>query len=130
MGKDDSLYDPFNIIFDHKARDISEYIKFSFFINNINVYDELDEYFHHNNYSKYGIQVLYSRILYPNFYFNIIDKIITNNTDENKINQIIDKIDDYQKFLYNIYIYLSKYYDIPLPLWIKKNKDINPHLQP
>ncbi len=125
-----SLYDPFNIIFDHKARDIAEYIKYSFFINNTSIYRELDEYFKHNNYSKYGIQVLYSRILYPNYYFNTIDKIITNTLEENKLNTIINRIDEYENYLYNIYLYLSKYYDIPLPLWLKKNKETNPHLQP
>jgi len=122
-----SLYDPFNIIFDHKSRDISEYIKYSFFINNTNIYRELDEYFKHNPYSKYGIGVLYSRVLYPNYYFNIIDKIITNKVKEEYLNTIINKIEEYEEYLYNIYLYLSKYYDIQLPLWIKKNKDINPH---
>ena len=125
-----SLYDPFNIIFDHKARDISEYIKYSFFINNTNIYRELDEYFKHNNYSKYGIQVLFSRLLYPNFYFNTIDKIINNELKEQYLNIILDKIEEYQDYLYNINLYLSKYYNIPIPLWLKKNKDINPHLQP
>lgn len=125
----DSLYDPFNIILDHKSRDIAEYIKHSFFINNTNIYRELDEYFKHNNYSKYGIQVLYSRILYPSLYFNIIDKIITNEVKEDKLNTIINKVEEYQKYLYNIYLYLSKYYDIPIPLWLKK-KDINPRSQP
>ena len=123
-----SLYDPFNIIFDHKARDIAEYIKYSFLTNNTNIYIELDTYFKHNNYSKYGIQLLYSRILYPNYYFNIIDKIITNKLNEYYLDKIIDKVDEYEKYLYNIYLYLSKYYDIPIPLWLKKNKEFNPHL--
>lgn len=125
-----SLYDPFNIIFDHKARDIAEYIKYSFFINNTNIYKELDEYFKHNPYSKYGIQIIYSRVLYPNFYFNIFDKILENKIQENELNKIINKIDKYPEYLYNIYLYLSKYYDIPLPLWLKKKEETNPHLQP
>ena len=125
-----SLYDPFNIIFDHKSRDIAEYIKYSFFINNTNIYKELDKYFRHNNYSLYGLRVLYSRIIYPNYYFNTVDKIINNELKEQHLNIIIDKVDDYLEYLYNIYLYLSKYYDIPLPLWIKKRKDFNPRLQP
>ena len=52
-----SLYDPFNIIFDHKSRDIAEYIKYSFFTNNINIYRQLDEYFKHNNYPEYYIPI-------------------------------------------------------------------------
>ena len=115
-----SLYDPFNIIFDHKGRDVAEYIKYSFFIHNTNIYKELDEYFKNNYYTKYGIRVLYSRILYPNFYFNTIDKIITGKINESSLNNIINIIDSYENYLYNLYLYLSKYYDIPLPLWIKK----------
>lgn len=121
-----SLYDPFNIIFDHKSRDIAEYVKHSFFINNTNIYKELDEYFKYNYYSKYGIQLLYARILFPNFYFYNIDKIITGEEKEKNLNTIINKIEEYQKYLYNIYLYLSKYYDIPLPQWLK----FNPHSQP
>ena len=43
-----SLYNPLNIIFDHRARDIAEYIKYSFFTKNTNIYIELDEYFKYN----------------------------------------------------------------------------------
>lgn len=124
----DSIYDPFNIIFDHKARDISEYIKLSFFNNNNNIYKELDEYFKHNSFSKYGIQVLYSRLLYPSFYFHIFDKIIEKKVPENYLNKLISKTNDYEVYLYNIYLYLSKYYPITIPLWLKKKEEINPHL--
>ena len=68
-----SLYDPSNIILDHKARDVAEYIKMSFFNNNLNIFKELEEYFHYNYYSIYGIRVLFARILYPSFYFDLYD---------------------------------------------------------
>ena len=44
-----SLFDPLNIILDHKARDLAEYIKLSFFNNNQNIFKELDEYFYYNH---------------------------------------------------------------------------------
>lgn len=115
-----SLYDPFNIIFDHKSRDLSEYIKLSFFRNNKNIYQELDNYFKYNKYSKYGIMVLYSRLLYPSFFFHTFDSIINNKEKESYLNNYINKIEDYEIYLYNIYLYLSKYYDIPIPNWLKK----------
>jgi len=115
-----SLYDPLNIILDHKSRDIAEYIKFSFFNNNYNIFRELDEYFKHNYYSKYGIRVLFSRLLYPSFYFDLYDDIISGKSDEKKLNKILDKTKEYESFLYSIYIYLSKYYDIPFIEWLKK----------
>ncbi len=116
----DSLYDPFNIIFDHKARDLSEYIKLSFFQKNNNIYKELDNYFKHNHFSKYGIQVLYSRLLYPSFYFHAFDKIIEKKIPETFLNKLIAETNAYEIYLYNIHLYLSKYYPLPLPLWLKK----------
>ena len=90
-----SLYDPSNIILDHKARDVAEYIKMSFFNNNLNIFKELEEYFHYNYYSIYGIRVLFARILYPSFYFDLYDGIISGKNDEKQLNMIIDKINDY-----------------------------------
>ncbi len=43
LSKDEtvySLYDPQNIIIDHKARDLAEYIKISFFRDNYAIFDE------------------------------------------------------------------------------------------
>ena len=120
-----SLYDPSNIILDHKARDVAEYIKYSFWNNNNNIFQELDEYFRHNYYSIYGIRVLYSRILYPSFYFDIYDQIISGKKEEKELNNIISRISNYEYFLYNIYLYLGKYYNIPEINYIKK-QGINP----
>ena len=125
----DSIYDPLNIILDHKARDISEYIKLSFFNKNKNIYKELDIYFMNNIYSEYGIRILFSRLLYPSHYFNIYDNIILGNYNEKKLIDIIKNIKEYELYLYNMYLYLNKYYNIPSVEWLKK-KDINPHSQP
>lgn len=121
-----SLFDPTNIILDHKARDLAEYIKYSFWNNNTNIFNELNEYFKYNYFSEYGIRVLFSRILYPSFYFDLYDEIITGKKEENKLNNIIDRITEYELYLYNIYIYLNMFYNIPETNWIKK-QGFNPH---
>lgn len=119
------LLDPTNIILDHKARDLGEYIKYSFWNNNTNIYNELNEYFKYNYYSEYGIRVLFSRILYPSFYFNLYDEIIIGKKEENKLNNIINRINEYELYLHNIYIYLNRFYNIPDIQWIKK-QGLNP----
>ena len=119
---DNSLYDPLNIILDHKARDVAEYIKMSFFNNNLNIFKELEEYFHYNYYSIYGIRVLFARILYPSFYFDLYDGIISGKNDEKQLNMIIDKINDYEIYLYNVYLFLKRFYDIPIVDWLKKTR--------
>lgn len=123
-----SLYDPSNIILDHKARDIAEYIKLSFFQKNYNILKELDIYFLYNPYSEYGIRVLFSRILYPSFYFELYDDILVGIKKEQELNKIISQINNYEIYLYNVYLYLRKYYNIPAIDWLKK-QGINPRLQ-
>ena len=120
-----SLFDPTNIILDHKSRDLAEYIKYSFWNNNINIFNELNEYFRYNYYSLYGIRILFSRVLYPSFYFDIYDEIIIEKKEEKELNNIINQISKYEHYLYSIYLYFKKIYDIPEINWIKK-QGINP----
>ena len=89
---------------------------------------ELDDYFRYNVYSVYGIRVLFSRILYPSFYFDIYDDIISGKKNEKELNKIINKISEYEYFLYNIYLYLKRFYNIPEVNWIKK-QGFNPRSQ-
>ena len=63
------IYNPLNIIFDYKVRDIAEYVKNSFFNNNYNVMNELNRYLLTNNLSYTDVLLLVSRLLYPSFYF-------------------------------------------------------------
>ena len=115
-----SLYDPQNIIIDHKSRDLAEYIKISFFRDNYSIYDELDEYFQYNYFSEYGIHLLMARILYPSFYFDIYDDVINNKIDESSILKITSRIDDYEKYLADIWRYFHKYYSIKDISWLLK----------
>jgi len=117
-----SLYDPQNIIIDHKSRDISEYIKLSFFKDNYKIFDELDEYFKHNYFSFYGISLLIARILYPSFYFELYDEIIQGLTNESSILKITTRINEYENYLNDIINYFHKYYAIYDINWLKKNK--------
>ena len=108
------------MILDHKARYVGEYVKYSFWNNNKNIFRELDVYFRYNFYSAYGIRVLFSRILYPSFYFDIYDDIVSGKKEEKELNIIISRISEYEYFLYNMYLYLKRFYDIPEISWIKK----------
>lgn len=117
-----SLYDPENIIIDHKSRDIAEYIKISFFKDNYHIFDELDEYFKHNYFSFYGITLLIARILYPSFYFELYDEITEGITNESSILKITTRITEYETYLNDIFNYFHKYYPIYDINWIKKNK--------
>lgn len=115
------LYDPCNITIDYKSKDISEYIKISFYNNNKNIIKELHNYFKTNYLSFYSIKILYARLLYPTIYFQTYDDIITNKQNQKKILSITSNTDDYEKYLYKIYLYLKKYYPLPEITWLKKS---------
>ena len=113
-----ALYDPLNIIIDHKSRDISEYIKRSFFIDNYSIFDELDQYFKHQYFSIYGIHLLLARVLFPSFYFEICDDILNQRLDESAILNITSRIKDYENYLKDIWNYFHKYYNIKDISWL------------
>jgi len=116
------FYDTTSFIVDHKSRDVAEYIKNSFFENNRNIFNELNEYFKNNIYSIYGISLLFARIMYPSFYFDMYDKIINNEKEEKEIGTIIKRIKDYEIYIKNIFLYLKKIYNIKEINWITKKR--------
>lgn len=120
-SKLNSIYNPLNIVIDHKSRDLSEYIKLSFFNNNKKIFNELDIYFKNSYYSVYGIRLLFARILYPSFYFDTYDEILLNIKSENEILNITNRIEEYEQYIKNIYFYLKKYYNIPEVEWLTKS---------
>lgn len=116
-----SLYNPENIIIDHKSRDIAEYIKISFFHDNYLIFDELDEYFKHHYFSFFGINLLIARILWPSFYFELYDEILENKTNESSILKITSRITEYENYLNDIFNYFHKFYPIEDIPWLKKD---------
>ena len=121
-----NLYDPINIVIDYKIRDIAEYIKISFFKDNFNIFKQLNYYFSHNQLSIYLVRLLFARILYPSFYFNLYDEILTNKKEETEILKITKRISDYENYLYQIYLHLFKLYQIP-EVKKKKKRTNHPH---
>lgn len=116
-----TIYDPINIITDHKSRDLAEYIKLSFFKNKKNIFNELNKYFSNNYYSIYGIRLLFARILYPSFYFDTYEEIIQGKINESEILNITAKIDEYEEYLKDIFFFLKNLYNIPPVEWLIKN---------
>ena len=122
-----NLYDPTNLIIDYKVRDIAEYIKNSFFVDNFNIIEELYQHFSKNYYSEISIRILLSRIIYPSYYFQIYDSIIKEEIKEEEILKITSRIDDYELYLYEIFSILKKIYNIPEISWLKKRRFNLPH---
>ena len=125
-----SLYDPTNIIFDYKARDIAEYIKNAFFLDNKNIYNELYNYMQYSNLAITDVKLIVARIMYPSFYFEMYEDILIDNKSEKIIVPIIDKLPEYEIYLASIISFFKNYYDISGVNWLnefQKKEDINLH---
>ena len=116
------LYNPENIIIDHKARDLAEYIKFSFFHDNYSIFDELDEYFKYHYFSFFGVQLVIARVLWPSFYFEVYDGVLRNHLNESAVLMITSRMNDYEKYLADVFKYFRKYYPIEEVSWLNWNK--------
>lgn len=120
--KVEDLYNPMNIIFDYRVRDIAEYIKVSFFNNNSNVFNELRIYLEKNHLSLSEVKLLVARLLYPSFYFDMYEDILIDNKEEKIIVDVISKLDLYEDYLDNMIMFLKQFYDINEVPWLKKRR--------
>lgn len=116
----EALYNPLNITFDYRVRDVAEYIKNAFFNNNKYIFNELDAYLKSNTLSLMEVKLLVARLLYPSFYFDMYEDILIDNQEEKIILDVISKLDEYELYLSQVISYLKQSYDIDEIRWLKK----------
>lgn len=100
------LYNPINLIIDLRIRDAFEYFKSCFF-NNIDVEPIISNYLYTSNLDETEKILFLSRMLYPSYYFDVYEQIIDGKLDENELKKIINKVDEYELLLRNIYSLLK-----------------------
>lgn len=115
------IYNPLNIIFDYRVRDIAEYIKNAFFLNNKDIFNELNIYIRKNPLSLTDVKLLIARLMYPSFYFELYDDILIYNQDERIIEKVINRLPEYEKYLAMVIKYFQKWYDVPEIPWLIRN---------
>lgn len=108
-----------SFVFDLEVRDIAEYLKAMFFKKDISFcLDELSSYLKIRHLSLYEYQMLYARLLYPTYYFDVYESVMNKNGDEEELVNIIKKCDSYEEFLKKAYLEISKYAKIDKIEWI------------
>lgn len=110
-------FNPLNFVIDNEVRDISEYIKNSFINNKFNLSD-LDYYFNVRIVDQFNERLLFSRLLFPTYYFDLLNKVMEEEMSEETLLNVIDNINEYNSFLKSIYLYLNKKNPIPKIDWI------------
>lgn len=113
------LYNPLNITIDHITRDVSEYFK-SLFINKKYSLNDLEKYFDMFNFNEAEYRLLFGRMLFPSFFFDSYELYVKDKLDEKKLLDIINRIEEYEKFLKKIYLLISDVYYIPEIKWLKR----------
>lgn len=108
---------PLSFIFDLEVRDIAEYIKSVFFAGE-DAFLELKTYLNSRKMTNYSYNMLFARLLYPSYYFDLYEKIINNNESSEKIISIIDKADKYEQFLKKAYKEISLYAPLEDISWL------------
>ena len=112
-----NYYNPLSFIFDLEVRDIAEYLKSAFFSGE-SILNDLQVYLSSYKLTRYSYQMLYARLLYPSYYFDLYDKVMANELDQEQILPILDKVNDFELFLKKAYLEISKYADIEPIDWI------------
>ena len=72
----------------------------TFFNSDIDVYKILNELFSKAIFDKPTLSLLFSRLLFPSYYFDLYENILEMDLNENIILNIIKKSTSYEKFLY------------------------------
>lgn len=113
------LYNPLNITIDNITRDVSEYFK-SLFIDKKYNLNDLERYFNMFNFNEAEYRLLFGRMLFPSFFFDSYELYVKDKLEEKKLLDIVNRIEEYEKFLKKIYLLISKMYYIPEIKWLKK----------
>lgn len=115
-----NYYNPLSFIIDLEVRDIASYLKSAFMAGEDSL-NYLKLVLKLNNFSIYSLEMLYARLLYPTYYFDIYENIMNKNLEEESLIPIIDKVEAYENFLKQAYYEIAKYAPIERIEWITKN---------
>lgn len=109
------LYNPLTLVIDSKVRDISEYLKEKMFF--VDISEEVIYYFKYTYLSNSEAVLFLARLLFPTYYFDICEKCILKN-DEEELKILISKISIYESNLKYIYRFLKNNYRLPEIEWL------------
>ena len=113
---------PLNFVIDIKERDIAEYIKALFFHSPNDALIDLKAYIEIVKPDAYQMGMLFARLLYPTYYFDLHGQVIENNQDVHCIFKVVDKANSYENFLKEAYQLMSSYVFIEPVDWLIKKE--------
>lgn len=118
-----NYFNPVHYVIDIEVRDIASYFKSLFFNSYEDLFTEVRAFLKVRKLGLYGYQLLYARLLYPSFYFDIYEKVMEGEMEENALIPILNKAEDYELFLKDMYFILSQYAPIERVEWLVNKKE-------
>lgn len=112
---------PLNFVIDYNVRDIAEYIK-AYMISDDYEIDNILMLLDKLKLNNLMFNLLYSRLMYPTFYFDIFDKIILEDGVDNDIIPVVTLVDRYLEMLNEIFLVYRNKYDMFNVEWLNKIK--------
>ncbi|MBE6156404.1 MAG: hypothetical protein E7161_01525 [Firmicutes bacterium] len=112
---------PLSFIFDLEVRDIAEFLKVEFFNGEDSLLD-LITFLKMKRLTSYSYHMLYARLLYPSYYFDLYEDIMNNNSNEERLVKIISRVNEYELFLRKAYDEISKYTHLEKIDWLIKKE--------
>ena len=111
---------PLSFIFDLEVRDIAEYLKTMFFSEDdeSEILEELKSFLKIKRLTIYEYNMLYARLLYPSYYFDIYEEVMNKERSEEDLLKIISKNENFEEFLKKAYLEITKYAILEKVEWI------------
>lgn len=111
---------PLSFIFDLEVRDIAEYLKAMFFSDDdeSEVLEELKSFLKIKRLTICEYNMLYARLLYPSYYFDIYEEVMNKERSEEDLLKIISKNENFEEFLKKAYLEITKYAILEKVEWI------------
>ena len=109
---------PLNLVIDYKERDISEYLK-SFVVSENFTVIKLNKMLDQINMNRENAILLISRTLFPSPYFDLYERVVIDNVEEERIKEIIKK-HEFNRILLKVMFKKYSTYNIPSISWIIK----------
>ena len=97
------FYNPINLIIDYKVRDLAEYYKSLFFNGKIDI-KEIINSLKRIKMNDNDMFYFYIRMLYPSYYFDMVDEVLKDNIKVEELLNITKLSDTYEYLLYEIYL--------------------------
>ncbi len=113
------LYNPLNLVIDYRVRDAASYFKSKYFAGE-NIDEELRDFLKYANLIEVESLLFLARMLYPSYYFDAYEAVISGKEDASVLKKITTYIDGYQELLKRIYFYYKDLFPIPQIEWLER----------